>query len=97
MSISLRKYETEYTFRGRKIKSYYGNPAWSFFVKNSQAYLSLKEGNIPRFAQYRPDIISQNFLETPDFYWLIMLINGFYDPYEHMKVGTRIRLPNNGL
>lgn len=96
MSISLKKYETEYTFRGRRIRSYYGNPSWNFLYINSGSFFNLKPGVIPRFAQYRPDIISQNFFETPDLHWLIMLINRIYDPFEQMKTGTKVELPVDG-
>ena len=97
MTISLKKYETDYVFRGKNIKAYYGNPSWTFFVQNSQTYFNLKEGSVPKFAEYRPDIISQNFFETHDFFWLIMLINKIYDPYEHLKAGTRLRFPINDI
>ena len=43
--------------------------------------------------EHRPDLISDIFYSTPEYWWLIMLFNNITDPFEELNVGDRILIP----
>ena len=43
--------------------------------------------------QNRLDIISNDFYNTPKFWWMIAMANDIIDPFE-VDVGTRLRIPD---
>lgn len=49
---------------------------------------------IPAGMEYRPDLVSQNVYNTPDFWWKIMEANSIKDIFD-FKVGTNLRIPHN--
>ena len=54
-----------------------------------------KFGRIPQHFENRPDVISYIFYGTPGYWWQIMMLNNFVDPFEQMGVGSRVVLPKN--
>ena len=54
---------------------------------------AFKAGFIPPYHKGRPDLISNLFLGTPEKWWLVLLINNIDDPFEGLKIGTRILVP----
>ena len=44
--------------------------------------------------EHRPDLISNVFYNTPEFWWLILLYNSIDDPFEGLNVGDQIKIPN---
>jgi len=41
----------------------------------------------------RPDILSYVFYKNPNLYWIILSVNDLADPFEDMKPGMLIRIP----
>ena len=52
-----------------------------------------KKGKLPIFVEYRPDLISNIFYNTPGYWWYIMQFNGITDPFEELKPGIDINIP----
>ena len=44
--------------------------------------------------EHRPDLISNVFYRTPEYWWLILLYNNIDDPFEGLNVGDQIKIPN---
>jgi len=42
----------------------------------------------------RPDLISYKCYGTVNYYWLIMLVNGVFDPFHELEVGRLLTIPN---
>jgi hypothetical protein len=43
--------------------------------------------------EHRPDLISDIFYNTPEYWWLILLYNSIDDPFEGLNVGDQIKIP----
>jgi hypothetical protein len=43
--------------------------------------------------EHRPDLISDIFYNTPEYWWLILLYNNISDPFEGLNVGDQIKMP----
>jgi hypothetical protein len=41
----------------------------------------------------RPDLISQEAYNTPEYWWLVCAINNISDPFEQLIAGKLIKLP----
>ena len=52
-----------------------------------------RPGKIPAAVSHRPDLISNIFYNTPGYWWYPMQYNGFVDPFEEMKSGRLISIP----
>ena len=44
--------------------------------------------------EHRPDLISNIFYNTPEYWWLILLYNNIDDPFEGLNIGDQIKIPN---
>jgi len=78
--------------KGRTILTTVGNPEYenSFYFKDTYA---TKVGYIPKGYEHRPDLISNLFLDTPSYWWLILQINNISDPFEGLNSGDKILIP----
>jgi hypothetical protein len=47
--------------------------------------------------EYRPDLISQKFYDTPDYWWIICIANNIIDPFSELKKEKQIIIPKNPL
>ena len=54
---------------------------------NDDFYITLDQGN-----QFRPDLISNQVYDVPDFGWAIMEVNDIRS-FVELKRGTRLRIP----
>lgn len=61
------------------------------FMKDLE-YEKFKIAIVPIEADGRPDMLSYIIYGTPDFWWLLCLINGFQDPYLDIKAGRQIKV-----
>ena len=52
-----------------------------------------KKGKVPAMVQQRPDLISNIFYNSPGYWWYIMQYNGITDPFEELKAGQPISIP----
>tara|TARA_R110000824_G_scaffold179488_3_gene359707 strand:- start:724 stop:1017 length:294 start_codon:yes stop_codon:yes gene_type:complete len=43
--------------------------------------------------EHRPDLISDVFYKTSEYWWLILLYNNIDDPFEGLNVGDQIKIP----
>jgi len=43
---------------------------------------------------YRPDLISYKNYGTVNYWWLVIFINGVYDPFYDLAVGDLLTIPN---
>ncbi len=43
--------------------------------------------------EHRPDLISDIFYGTPEYWWLILLYNNIDDPFEGLNMGDQIKVP----
>lgn len=50
-------------------------------------------GIVPAGFEHRPDLISEVFYNTPEYWWLLLVFNNIPDPYEGLNVGDRILIP----
>jgi hypothetical protein len=42
----------------------------------------------------RPDMISFNVYGTVKYWWLLMFVNGIFDPFNDLSAGQRLTIPN---
>ena len=75
--------------KGKKVTTLVGTPIFS----NSYDFMFFPERYIPAGYDHRPDLISNLFLDSPNGWKYIMLINGLSDPFESLNVGDRISIP----
>ena len=50
-------------------------------------------GRVPAAVDQRPDLISNIFYDTPGYWWYVMQYNGITDPFEELKAGKQISIP----
>ena len=62
-------------------------------IANIRALYDFEVVYIPMGYEHRPDLISDLFYHTPEYWWLIMLFNNIIDPFEDFNVGDRLLLP----
>jgi len=43
--------------------------------------------------EHRPDLISDIFYDTPEYWWLILFYNNIDDPFEGLNIGDQIKIP----
>tara|TARA_R110000822_G_scaffold896_7_gene3893 strand:+ start:623 stop:910 length:288 start_codon:yes stop_codon:yes gene_type:complete len=48
---------------------------------------------VPNGMSGRPDLISQEAYNTPEYWWLVCAINNISDPFEQLIAGKLIKLP----
>ena len=49
---------------------------------------------VPSSREGRPDLISNDMYNTPNYYWVIVAFNSPLDPLNWPKTGMTIRIPN---
>ena len=84
------KYQHTYTFRGKKINSSFGVNAGIDFIQTLR-FIPIKLGIIPKSHEFRPDLVSYTFFQTPFLVEEIMLVNNFFDPFDSLKAGSIIK------
>ena len=62
-------------------------------IANLENLYDYDVGYVPMGYEHRPDLISDIFYNTPEYWWLILLFNNITDPFESLKVGERILIP----
>lgn len=76
--------------KGKTIVTTVGSLVGDTQLSNS----SLGENYIPAGYEHRPDLISNLFFGSPENWWVIMGMNGIFDPFESLNVGDRINVGN---
>ena len=62
-------------------------------ISKLQSIYKYDVGYVPAGYEHRPDLISDIFYETPEYWWLLLLFNNITDPFEEFNVGDRILIP----
>lgn len=93
-SLSRYNYGVDYQYhKGVSVATSVGTPYFDNYRPLEIKPKSFKFGRIPQHFEQRPDVISYIFYGTPGYWWQIMMLNNFVDPFEQMVTGTRILLP----
>ena len=69
-----------------------GSVEYEIFLRT----LTLKNsrlGTVPHMVEARPDLISNIFYDTPGYWWYVMQYNGITDPFEQLKSGDTLNIP----
>lgn len=51
---------------------------------------------VTKIDRYRPDLISYKYYETVDYWWVVLLANSIFDPFD-IKPGTVLRIPSKSV
>ena len=70
-----------------------GNKDYDYIVENYENIYNFEYVYILNGYEHRPDLIANVFYNTPEYEWLVLLVNHISDPFEDLNVGDRIRLP----
>ena len=62
-------------------------------IANLENSYEFDVGYVPAGYEHRPDLISDIFYNTPEYWWLLLLFNNITDPFEGFKAGDRILIP----
>jgi len=93
---SLSRYNfgvVEQKHKGKTVSTTVGTRYFDSYKPLRLNALGFKSGRIPQHFENRPDVISYIFYGTPGYWWQIMMLNNFVDPFEQMGTGSRILLP----
>ena len=82
-----------YEFNGKQVRSIVGNTEADKFIEEKGDLYKFKVGWIPAGYEHRPDLISQVYYKTPNYWWMILLFNNIKDPFEGLNTGDRIFIP----
>src|SRR3990167_2619069 len=83
----------DYIHKGSKIYSLVGSPSVDNILENVDSFLPYDVGYVPAGFEHRPDLISNVFYGTPDYWWLILFVNNIADPFEGLNEGDQILIP----
>ena len=78
---------------GRTTTTSVGSPSFDDLLTNVSNSFKSKIGKIPIGFEHRPDLISNLFYDTPEYWWLILLVNGIADPFDQLNQGDEIIIP----
>lgn len=82
-----------YEHKGRKVISSVGSSQFDEVTINADTYFNYEIGYIPAGYEHRPDLISNLFYDTPNYWWLILLVNNISDPLQGLNGGDKIFIP----
>jgi hypothetical protein len=94
---SYNSMEIPYFYRGRAISALYGSRTWHSFKNRKGGLFAYKVGYVPMGYEKRPDLIANEFFGSPRSWWFLLEVNNISDPFEGLSLGTRIRIPANGI
>lgn len=74
---------------GKQEMDFLQNNINKFAMKYQPLYYMVNEEEL-----MRPDLISYRNYGTVRYWWLLMVVNGIFDPLTQLKVGQRLVIPN---
>lgn len=83
----------EVIHKNKKTNLSVGNDRFDEMVSKIGLIFNYQEGRVPEGYDHRPDLISDIFFNAPDQWWMILLMNNIWDPFEKLNVGDKIFLP----
>jgi len=78
------------THKGKLMNTVVGNSNWDSLVANIETVYQYDIGSIPEMFAHRPDNISNVFFNSPSKWWLLLLTNNIFDPFEELNPNDRI-------
>jgi len=82
-----------YEHRGRQIPSIVGSTTAENLIPQLDKYFDYIVGYVPAGYEHRPDLISNLWFDTPNYWWLILLVNNISDPLEGLNSGDKVFIP----
>ena len=79
--------------KGKVTTTSVGNKDYDSFLLDLGVITEYQVGYVPTGFEHRPDLISEVFYNTPNYWWLLLLYNNISDPFEGLNVGDRILIP----
>jgi len=79
--------------RGVTVTTIVNSPLFDSILENEKRSYNYEVGYVPAGFQHRPDLISNVFYESPENWWLLMLMNNISDPFEGFKLNERFVIP----
>jgi len=79
--------------RDKNILTIVNNSSFEEILDDVPGSYTFTEGYVPAGYEHRPDLISNVFYGTPDYWWLLMLVNSITDPIEGFYTSQKILIP----
>jgi len=70
-----------------------GTDGFDLTSESMESYYSYDIGYVIPGYEHRPDLISDIFYDTPEYWWMILWYNNIDDPFEGLNVGDQIKIP----
>ena len=78
----------------KRLRTAVGSPGFDMSSEEiREKYSSFDIAYVITGYEHRPDLISNIFYKTPEYWWLILLYNNIDDPFEGLNVGDQIKIP----
>ena len=81
-----------YFHKGKTTVCSVGSPAWDQFV-NGLDMQFYDIGTLPLQHTHRPDLIDNVWWGVPLYWWIPMVVNNQFDPFEGFKSSSQILVP----
>lgn len=80
--------------KNKRLRTATGSPGFDMSNEDMRKeYPSFDIAYVITGFEHRPDLISNIFYKTPEYWWLILLYNNIDDPFEGLNVGDQIKIP----
>ena len=83
-----------YIHKGHVTTASVGSQDWDNYLV-ALSYLPSQIGNVPPEFEHRPDLISNVWYGSTGLWWLVMVMNNLFDPFEELDRGDPILLPKD--
>ena len=77
----------------KNILTILNNPGFDSLLENIEDAYEYTKGYVPAGYEHRQDLISNLFLGSPDYWWMLMLVNTITDPIEGFYLNQQILIP----
>ena len=88
----MKRSYNEVKHRNKSVLTVVNNEDYDNLLKRIE-YLQVEVGYVPAGYEGRPDLISNVFYGTPNYWWLLCQINNVTDPQEGFDTNQRIFIP----
>lgn len=78
--------------RNKSVLTVFNNDQYEDLLKRVN-FLEMEVGYVPAGYEQRPDLISNVFYGTPNYWWLLCQVNNIDDPHEGFDTNQRILIP----
>ena len=85
--------QVTFTHKKKTTTTAVGSPGFDLTNHNLENLHSYDIAYVIPGYEHRPDLISDIFYDTPEYWWLILLHNNIDDPFEGLNVGDQIKIP----